>query len=108
MILVIQCIFIYEVCFKYLGYFGLVHSIAEEKNYPLRILHNVRCMLGTLHLICHERGQVTLCCMSRRFKCPSDPKQNLGASHKLNNLVGLDLYEILNDAVFSTNYMLQV
>ena len=60
--------------------FNLVHSIAKEKNYPLRILHNVRCMLGTLHLICHERGQVTLCCMSRRFKCPSDPKRNLGAS----------------------------
>ena len=70
----------YEVCFKYLGYFGLVHSIAKKKNYPLRILHNARCMLGILHLICHERGQVTLCCMSRRFKCPSDPKRNLGAS----------------------------
>ena len=61
--------------------FSLVHSIAKEKkNYPLRILHNVRCILGILHLICHERGQVTLCYMSRRFKCPSDPKRNLGAS----------------------------
>ena len=61
--------------------FSLVHSIAKKKNYPLRILHNVICMLGLLHLICHERGQVTLCCMSRHFKCPSYPKRNLGASH---------------------------
>ena len=77
----------YEVCFKYLGYFGLVHSIAKKKNYPLRILHNARCMLGILHLICHERGQVTLCCMSRHFKCPSDPKRNLGASQLLSKCV---------------------
>ena len=81
MISVFEYVIMYEECFKYLGYFSLVHSIAEEKkNYPLRILHNARCMLGILHLICHERGQVTLCCMSRRFKCPSDPKRNLGAS----------------------------
>ena len=31
MISVFEYVIMYEECFKYLGYFSLVHSIAEEK-----------------------------------------------------------------------------
>ncbi|KAG6705508.1 hypothetical protein I3842_07G182100 [Carya illinoinensis] len=49
---------------------GFVYSMQIDEN---------GCMENCFWADARSR-KVTLCCMSRRFKCPSDPKRNLGAS----------------------------